>query len=194
MAPLGPNKRMDVKKENQISRDRFAELDAHYTCPKIGSWRHGARTTCLNITFPLMSRNKIMNTHADRPTLFELKLRPTFLLQVLFIGGECSRLYECAAELNAQFAEDLDALESNTEQVIFSLLNLGMLDLFLAQNQFREKPVWDLVPADQRREVIFNPTSWLPEVSPGCHYEIGLTKLGVQLHNDLRAARLPPTC
>jgi hypothetical protein len=30
MAPLGPNKRMELKERDQIGRGHFAELDAHY--------------------------------------------------------------------------------------------------------------------------------------------------------------------
>jgi hypothetical protein len=134
-----------------------------------------------------------MNTHPPLPTLSDLRLHPELLSRLLFIGGESLRLYDCAEELNAEFDEDIKTLRSNIEEIIFSLLKLRLLELYLARNQFRDNPTWDLVPADKWRDILFSPTSWMPEASPGCHYEIRLTELGVQLYKELRSVRLPHT-
>jgi hypothetical protein len=126
------------------------------------------------------------------PIAVDMNAHPAFFRQLLFIGLECSRLYDFATEIASDWSTEMEAVGSNKEQLVLFLLRAEFVELILRDDVESKHPVWSKIPSEDWQRVVNEPTSWLPEAPSKTCFELVITEMGREQLKSFADLGLPP--
>lgn len=126
--------------------------------------------------------------NSESHLLADLKRESAFFRHILFLGLECSNLYDFQIELSTRFSVVMKQLGIEKQELMLFLLERGYIDLFVQSGRTGPTIKWDMIDPGAWVHVLHDEGAWLPRLREEASYEIGITDLGRRVLNELDQA------